>query len=423
MKTKLLFLATFFIFVSTLITSAQTPQYEWDYVSSLQNEWLQKICTQGLDTVYIVGRNGLIAKSTDRALTWSKQYPVTTQLNDIIFCNHTTGFAVGNNGTILRTTDAGVSWTQQNSGVTANLNAIAATGTDNIWAVGDSGKVVYSTNAGVSWQQKDFSISANLNDISFRNNTGYIVGNAHTCFFSSDKGSSWAFNDVAVENQYNSFPASMFNLLSINQTQNHTCILYGIFFLGEFINVDNNTFIIASSANNFTMKNDSIGCISSQVFTTGSSISHTINVKVFNLNKIDSNFAQYPGANTFSEIDTDINHSDMSFANDSIGYLASGSLLYRLKKYIPGSYDGLNNITNKKLFIDNNSNILTVRFEDTKVGKVELYSVTGLKVLTENVSVNETSKSINIENLSKGTYIIRAFNRDNTYANIKWIKQ
>jgi len=59
------------------------------------------------------------------------------------------------------------------------------------------------------------------------------------------------------------------------------------------------------------------------------------------------------GASTFSETDFDVNHSDMSFANDSIGYLASGSLLYYLKKYIPVIVipEGLNNITNKKLII------------------------------------------------------------------------
>src|ERR1035437_10278764 len=161
MKIKLLILVTILLLARPVSLKAQTTQYVWDYVSSLQNEWLQKICTQGLDTVYIVGRNGLIARSTDRTSTWSKQYPVTTQLNDIIFCNHITGFAVGNNGTILRTADAGMSWTPMNSGVTVNLNAIAATGTDNIWAVGDSGKVVYSTNAGVSWEKKDFSVLAN----------------------------------------------------------------------------------------------------------------------------------------------------------------------------------------------------------------------------------------------------------------------
>lgn len=54
MKTKLLFLATFIISVSFIKVSAQTA-YKWENVNSLQNEWLQKICTQGLDTVYIVG--------------------------------------------------------------------------------------------------------------------------------------------------------------------------------------------------------------------------------------------------------------------------------------------------------------------------------------------------------------------------------
>src|ERR1035437_1643192 len=115
MKTKLLILVTILLLASPVLLKAQTPEYEWEYISSMQNEWLQKICTQGLDTVYVVGYKGLIAQSTDRALTWNKQYPVTTQLNDIIFCNHTTGFAVGNNGTILSTTDAGVNWTQQAS--------------------------------------------------------------------------------------------------------------------------------------------------------------------------------------------------------------------------------------------------------------------------------------------------------------------
>jgi len=137
MKTKLLLIAIILLLSSPVLLKTQTTQYEWDYVNTLQNEWLQKICTQGLDTVYVVGQNGLIAQSADRALTWNKQYPVTSQLNDIIFCNHTTGFAVGNDGTILRTTDAGASWTQQSSGVTVKLNAIAATGSDNIWAVGE----------------------------------------------------------------------------------------------------------------------------------------------------------------------------------------------------------------------------------------------------------------------------------------------
>jgi hypothetical protein len=422
MKTKLLFLATFFIFVSSVLVQAQTT-YEWDYVSTLQNEWLQKICTQGLDTVYIVGRNGLIAKSTNRSATWSRQYPVNTQLNDIIFCNHTIGFAVGHGGVILKTTDAGVSWTQQTSGITENLNAITATGTDNIWAVGDGGTVVYSTDAGITWHKKDFSTLAKLNDISFRSNIGYIVGNDHTCFRSSDKGGSWITKDITLSNPYQTA------LISVNQTLNHTCILIGINDFGTrglSINVDNNLFIQPTYyATNFTMKNDSIGYGSSASCITGSSGGCNIGVQIFNLNKIDPYSTQYMGASTFSEDDFDVNHSDMSFVNDSIGYLATGSLLYRLKKYIPviPEPNGLNIITNMKLTIENNSTELTIQFEDIKVEKIELYSISGLKMLTENINTNETSKCINITDLSKGIYIIRAYYRDNTFTNIKWIKQ
>ena len=110
MKTKLFALVTILILSLSVSVKAQT----WEYVNTLQNEWLQKVCTQGLDTVYIVGQNGLIAKSTNRALTWNKQYISSkTTLNDVIFINHTIGFAVGANGTIIKTTDAGTNWTLQ----------------------------------------------------------------------------------------------------------------------------------------------------------------------------------------------------------------------------------------------------------------------------------------------------------------------
>jgi len=68
MKTKILIT----IICTCALFKAQAQ--EWGYVSSLQNEYLRKIWTQGLDTVYIVGENGLIARSIDQAETWNKQY-------------------------------------------------------------------------------------------------------------------------------------------------------------------------------------------------------------------------------------------------------------------------------------------------------------------------------------------------------------
>ncbi|MGB4577336.1 MAG: YCF48-related protein [Paludibacter sp.] len=427
MKTKLLLIAITLLLSSPILLKAQTTQYAWDYVSTLQNEWLQKICTQGLDTVYIVGRNGLIAKSTDRVLTWNKQYPVTAQLNDIIFCNHTTGFAVGNNGTILRTTNAGTTWTPQVSGTTNNLNAIAATGLYNMWAVGDNGTVLSSTNAGLTWQLKDFSVSVKLNDVSFRNNEGYIVGDTHTCFVSEDYGTNWRFKDIHVDNPYN-LPATVFDLFSIDQTENHICILYGRVLRGEFINIDNSTFVRPpypfNSVTNFVMKNDSIGYGFWKDCLAGSS-GCSVLVPVINILNSSKSYC-YDLSYISHYLETDyIVHADMSFVNDSIEYVVAGPSMFHLKKYVPVIIipDGINETENKKISIMANSIKLTIQFENETLDKIELYGITGLKILSENIHANETSKSLNITDLSKGTYIIHSIFSDKSESMTKWIKQ
>ena len=113
MKKTLLLLLPILFCVTTLQAQTNLDDY-WGYVNTLQGEWLRKICTQGLDTVYIAGENGLIAKSTDRGETWEKyHFSTRVDLNDIKFIDHYTGFAVGENGTVLKTTDAGENWTQR----------------------------------------------------------------------------------------------------------------------------------------------------------------------------------------------------------------------------------------------------------------------------------------------------------------------
>lgn len=421
MKTTLLFLATFITIVSFFKVSA--TQYEWDYVSGLHNEWFKKICTQGLDTVYIVGRNGLIAKSTDRTTTWSKQYPTTQELNDIVFCNHTTGFAVGNGGVILKTTDSGANWIQQNSGIAVNITAIAATGVNNIWAVGDSGKVVYSTNAGATWQKKDFPTTANLNDISFKNNVGYIVGNAHTCLVSNDYGDNWETKNIMVNNPYNE-PIEMFDLKSINQTQNHICVLVGSDFRANTINVDNRTLIHFSTpegfVTSFAMSNDSIGYGFWGDCTTGS---NGCPIFVQTINILKSQNGNVTGFGLPSVQPFDITHSDINCVNDSTAYIISGSSFFYLKKSLAVPPDGIAEAENKKLSIQTAPNRVIIQFRNEAVDKIELYTIDGLRILSQRINVNETSETIDISDFPKGIYIIRASYKDKAFANIKWIKE
>jgi photosystem II stability/assembly factor-like uncharacterized protein len=91
-----------------LCLTNKTQAQMWGYTNKITGEWMRKVEVQGLDTVYIVGENGLIAKSIDQGETWNKQYYSTqVALNDIVFFDYYTGFIVGDRGTILKTTDAG----------------------------------------------------------------------------------------------------------------------------------------------------------------------------------------------------------------------------------------------------------------------------------------------------------------------------
>lgn len=412
MKTKLT------LFLLLLAGSLQLMfSQTWEYVNTLQNEWLRKICTQGLDTVYIVGRNGLIARSIDRSATWTKQYPVTAQLNDIIFCNHATGFAVGNNGTILKTSDSGDTWTQVSSGTTQNLNAIAAASIDNIWTVGDNGMVLYSRDGGSIWQVKNLSLTAKLNDISFRNSTGYIVGNSYTCYKTDDNGDNWIQNNISVNNP-NNFPLGRLILFVVNQTMNnHTCILYGWSDgAGEGFNIDGE---IKSTCcgwfNGFNMINDTIGygMISSMTSNAEN------DVRIYKTNVMKSEMINSYRL-IINKMQLDDCQSDICVINDTIGYAITGRHLYKINNY-------LTDIENHKIYsndlkIEQYNDHLYVNLAIPKLfSKIEIISLYG-NILTSNNAKSSTCL-LDISFLNKGTYIIRYTFTDKTKKTVKWTKR
>ena len=191
MKTKILLI--FAGLLAFCIARTQNQEVTWGYGDALPiNEMLQKICTQGNDTVYVVSQNGMLARSADRAESWDIQYPVSTQLNDIVFLNHQIGFAVGNGGVILQTTDSGDTWVQILSGTAQNINAIAIASMDNIWAVGDNGVVLHTTDIGQTWTAENLiTDNSCLYDVKFNGNTGYIVGDNGTILKTLNNGIDW----------------------------------------------------------------------------------------------------------------------------------------------------------------------------------------------------------------------------------------
>lgn len=408
MKTKLIVIAIITCLTQTLPVTGQS----WVAVNTLPNEWLQKIHAHGLDTVFIVGKNGLIAKSTDRTRNWNKQYYSTgVTLNDIVFVNHYIGFAVGANGTILKTTDAGTNWSQITSGTINNLNAIAATSLDNIWIIGDSGLAIYSTDSGNTWTIKDFTTTSGLNDISFQNGLGYIVGANKFSMKTLDSGKTWTENLI---NLPGSIPSSNNNLISVVQTSNHVYTLLGASYMGHYMKIDNNFYPFASSEyySSFNMQNDSIGCcLFTSITTNGDRI-----IKVYKMK--NGSYVEearlYP---TSGQLDN--THSDIKLINDTIGYLVSGSVLYQRVK---DAVDGIDETQISPCILLNEiSNVLSIKSFSKMIEDIEIYNISGSRICDLH-GLNGMAQQISTTNFGKGTYIVRTIFSDKSKNITKWIK-
>jgi photosystem II stability/assembly factor-like uncharacterized protein len=102
---------------------------------------------------------GLILFSDDGGNKWVRQGEDSdvlkgVTLNDVYAVDENTVWTVGNNNTILKTTDGGNNWvrvTPPTGFSSAGLAAISLAGSDNIWISGSQGVVYNSTNGGISW--------------------------------------------------------------------------------------------------------------------------------------------------------------------------------------------------------------------------------------------------------------------------------
>ena len=237
MKTILLIL---FIIFSTEISS----QPIWNYQNSGTTNDLNRIIirtSNSIQTLFVVGDNGTILKSSNFGLIWEKVNSNTnSNLYSIVIGTNDTGYAVGSNGTIIRTTDGGNSWAGMTSNTnntlkeviirpisarvfcvgengtflklennvwevsqidTTDLNSVSYQGVVRIIAVGNNGLILKSDNNGTDWQQIISHTSSNLNNIS--QNT-YVIGDNGTALsiYNTDVT---IINTATVNNLYGQF--------------------------------------------------------------------------------------------------------------------------------------------------------------------------------------------------------------------------
>ena len=86
---------------------------------------------------------------------------------------------VGDGGTVLRSLDAGASWQVAPTGVTEDLNAVAADG-DRVWVAGDAGTLLASLDGGASFTRVAAPTTEDLRGVTLLANPAflepYVVG-------------------------------------------------------------------------------------------------------------------------------------------------------------------------------------------------------------------------------------------------------
>ena len=126
-----------------------TDVTNWVHQDFLTTSTLRSVSAVDPSTAWAVGDGGLIIHTTN-GTNWSAQSSgVTTDLTGIAAVSTSIAWAVGKGGVILKTNDGGATWTTQNSGVTTNLNGVSAVDSNTAWAVGDGGVVLHTTTGGV----------------------------------------------------------------------------------------------------------------------------------------------------------------------------------------------------------------------------------------------------------------------------------
>ncbi|MCL1934719.1 MAG: YCF48-related protein [Candidatus Azobacteroides sp.] len=424
MKTKLYFIA---IFLFAGIYAGQAQEQEWEYVCSLTGEGLCRVCTQGSDTVYVVGENGLIAKSVDKGITWDKKYfSGKVTLNDIIFCNHNIGFIVGNNGAILKTQDAGASWEQMISGTAQNINAIAAFDLNNLWVVGNEGLIMYSFDAGETWTTKPFlSDSRYFSDIKCKENRGYIAGQGGIILITEDGGTTWKeqfpFESLTEYDEIRSLCISDHKVYALANNLYMTGLGYIIF------TDDNvNWHILDDTGRHYKIacyfQDEQKGFTASYVNTTCGDCGREFWI-----------YKTIDGGNTWEEVYfnflKNVNSTSSNFAfssNNEFGYCILGKCLVRTPYTGEfddcSNYDGINliKISDSVPVLNQQGNELQVYSYSKMMDRVELISINGVKIMQK----TERAKmlNINVSNLPKGIYLVNILFSDKTRYFDKLIK-
>lgn len=153
------------------------------------------------DNIWVVGAQGLIARSFDDGRTFQEtSQGIDAGLNDV-YVRKERICIVGDTGTILRSTDGGRSFVKilrstRRGGATGatpepDLYSVQFVDDDHVYIVGDRGLILTSTDGGATWREQNSGSDAQLFHLSFRGERGWVVGTGGVIIHTDNGGRNW----------------------------------------------------------------------------------------------------------------------------------------------------------------------------------------------------------------------------------------
>lgn len=153
----------------------------------------------GYESVFAVGDDGVILKSTDAGESWDQINSGTrATLYEIQFVTENVGYIVGYEDIVLKTDNGGNNWFPieiNNPGYPYVMDLFFVTA-DKGFVVGDEGKIFRTNDGGRTWDYHSEGFR-NFNTVYFVNESlGFVCGRSNILFRTSDFGDSWTQIDM-----------------------------------------------------------------------------------------------------------------------------------------------------------------------------------------------------------------------------------